>query len=199
MPRRTPPILDKERSPPRQTQLSQASPVPGNPAEAPPPPPIQSIYPVPGEAPIIPQPTYSETILQTPILATDSSSLPPQQITPGPSSATSRRRSSSSMRNASMNFENIAPSATPTGRISKAKKGKRVHACEFPGCGKVRLIVPSCISYVDLARCSPEQNTEEGMSSIITQTPSIGVLNLVVVDPFTEWICYNGIRNGSKH
>lgn len=28
---------------------------------------------------------------------------------------------------------------TPTThRISKAKKGKRVHACEFPGCNKVR-------------------------------------------------------------
>jgi hypothetical protein len=27
---------------------------------------------------------------------------------------------------------------TPTTRrISKAKKGKRVHACEFPGCNKV--------------------------------------------------------------
>ena len=27
---------------------------------------------------------------------------------------------------------------TPTtGRVSKAKKGKRVHSCEFPGCGKV--------------------------------------------------------------
>ena len=30
---------------------------------------------------------------------------------------------------------------TPTThRISKAKKGKKVHACEFPGCTKVRLI-----------------------------------------------------------
>lgn len=29
-------------------------------------------------------------------------------------------------------------SYTPTThRISKAKKGKRVHACEFPGCHKV--------------------------------------------------------------
>ena len=28
-------------------------------------------------------------------------------------------------------------SQTPTGRISKAKKGKRVHACSFEGCGKV--------------------------------------------------------------
>jgi len=138
MPKRTSPKLDKERSPPRQPQLSQSSAVPGNLAEAPPPHPIQSIYPVPGEVPITPQPTYSETILQRPTLATDHSILPPQQITQGPSSATSRRRSSSSMRNASMTFENITPTATPTGRISKAKKGKRVHACEYPGCGKVR-------------------------------------------------------------
>ena len=30
---------------------------------------------------------------------------------------------------------------TPTThRISKAKKGKKVHACEYPGCTKVRLI-----------------------------------------------------------
>lgn len=32
---------------------------------------------------------------------------------------------------------------TPTThRISKAKKGKRVHACEFPGCTKV--VHPIC-------------------------------------------------------
>lgn len=36
-----------------------------------------------------------------------------------------------------MTFENLPPTSTPTGRISKAKKGKRVHACEYPGCGKV--------------------------------------------------------------
>ena len=31
---------------------------------------------------------------------------------------------------------------TPTThRISKAKKGKKVHACEYPGCTKVRLIL----------------------------------------------------------
>lgn len=137
MPTGTPPILDQERSPPRLPQLSQASTVLGTRAETRQPQPIQSIYPVPGEVPTIPQPTYSETILQRPTLATDHSTLPPQQITPAPSSATSRRRSSSSMRNASMTIENVTPTATPTGRISKAKKGKRVHACEFPGCGKV--------------------------------------------------------------
>lgn len=31
---------------------------------------------------------------------------------------------------------------TPTThRISKAKKGKKVHACEFPGCNKVLLFI----------------------------------------------------------
>lgn len=41
------------------------------------------------------------------------------------------------MRTSSVSLEG-PPTSTPTGRISKAKKGKRVHACEFPGCGKVR-------------------------------------------------------------
>ncbi|KAK5454203.1 hypothetical protein LTS15_006203 [Exophiala xenobiotica] len=40
------------------------------------------------------------------------------------------------MRTSSISMEGPS-SCTPTGRISKAKKGKRVHACEFPGCGKV--------------------------------------------------------------
>ena len=34
---------------------------------------------------------------------------------------------------------------TPTThRISKAKKGKKVHACEYPGCSKVWLLCPIC-------------------------------------------------------
>jgi len=138
MPTTTPLVPDKERSPLQQPQSSQSPNLPVSRAEAPLlPQPIQSTHSVPGAVPVIPQPTYSETILQRPILATDPSTLPAQQIAQEPSSATSRRRSSSSMRNASTTFENITPSATPTGRISKAKKGKRVHACEFPGCGKV--------------------------------------------------------------
>ncbi|KIX07172.1 uncharacterized protein Z518_01825 [Rhinocladiella mackenziei CBS 650.93] len=48
----------------------------------------------------------------------------------------SRRESTSTMRTSSISIEG-PPTCTPTGRISKAKKGKRVHACEFPGCGKV--------------------------------------------------------------
>lgn len=28
-----------------------------------------------------------------------------------------------------------------THRVSKAKKGKRVHACEYPGCNKVSLLM----------------------------------------------------------
>lgn len=99
--------------------------------------PIPSVDPVPGEVPILPQPTYSQTILQPPILATSPSVLPQQIVAAGSPSSQSRRLSTSSMRNASMSYENVAPSSTPTGRISKAKKGKRVHACEYPGCGKV--------------------------------------------------------------
>lgn len=142
MPRRKSHTIDKERSPLRHPDLSLAPSVPGNPNPNHPPlslQPIHPIYPAPSDVPILPQPTYSETILQRPTLATDPSILPPQLFSAAPSSATptSRRQSSSSMRNASMTFENIAPTSTPTGRISKAKKGKRVHACEFPGCGKV--------------------------------------------------------------
>ena len=52
---------------------------------------------------------------------------------------------------------------TPTThRISKAKKGKKVHACEYPGCHKVgysrpRIIGSRCLS---VARFSREQSTE---------------------------------------
>ncbi|KAH0845500.1 C2H2 finger domain protein [Fonsecaea pedrosoi] len=41
---------------------------------------------------------------------------------------TSRRESSSTMRTSSISLD-MVPTCTPTGRISKAKKGKRVHAC----------------------------------------------------------------------
>jgi hypothetical protein len=53
-----------------------------------------------------------------------------------PESSSRRQSTSSTMRTSSIPME--GPSAqTPTGRISKAKKGKRVHACSFEGCGKV--------------------------------------------------------------
>lgn len=53
-------------------------------------------------------------------------------------SSNSRRESVSTMRTSSISLDG-PPACTPTGRVSKAKKGKRVHACEFPGCGKVSL------------------------------------------------------------
>lgn len=53
----------------------------------------------------------------------------------------SRRESTSTMRTSSISMD-AAPTCTPTGRVSKAKKGKRVHACEFPGCGKVSRFWP---------------------------------------------------------
>ncbi|KIW69359.1 hypothetical protein PV04_05240 [Phialophora macrospora] len=66
-------------------------------------------------------------------IVSDSPHSPVEGVVPGSSS---RRESSSTMRTSSISLD-AAPSCTPTGRISKAKKGKRVHACEFPGCGKV--------------------------------------------------------------
>lgn len=54
-----------------------------------------------------------------------------------PESSSRRQSTSSTMRTSSIPLDG-APSSTPTGRISKAKKGKRVHACAYDGCGKVR-------------------------------------------------------------
>ncbi|KIV83028.1 hypothetical protein, variant [Exophiala sideris] len=66
-------------------------------------------------------------------IAADSPHSPIDGPAPG---SDSRRESTSTMRTSSISMEGNA-SCTPTGRVSKAKKGKRVHACEFPGCGKV--------------------------------------------------------------
>lgn len=53
---------------------------------------------------------------------------------------------------------------TPTThRISKAKKGKRVHACEFPGCNKVCSVGSFSSNRASLTkkfRSSPGQNIE---------------------------------------
>lgn len=49
----------------------------------------------------------------------------------------SRRESTSTMRTSSIPLDGPVTYTPTTHRVSKAKKGKRVHACEFPGCGKV--------------------------------------------------------------
>ena len=49
----------------------------------------------------------------------------------------SRRASTTSMRTSSAPLESPITYTPTTHRVSKAKKGKRVHACEFPGCNKV--------------------------------------------------------------
>jgi hypothetical protein len=53
-----------------------------------------------------------------------------------PDSTSRRQSTSSTMRTSSLPLDG-GPTSTPTGRISKAKKGKRVHACSYEGCGKV--------------------------------------------------------------
>lgn len=78
--------------------------------------------------------------IDTPIVASNRSpTIPNSPLSPIEGIAFgshSRRESTSTMRTSSISLEGH-PTCTPTGRISKAKKGKRVHACEFPGCGKV--------------------------------------------------------------
>ena len=63
----------------------------------------------------------------------------------GPQSG-SRRESASSMRtSSSIALEGPITYTPTTHRVSKAKKGKRVHACEFSGCGKVSWIPSNSI------------------------------------------------------
>lgn len=105
---------------------------------------------------------YSETILSPSTLAIDSLGLPKQ---PGTStSSRSRRQSTSEMRNGGLTLDNAQPTQTPTGRVSKAKKGRRVHACEFAGCGKVCRSHSERIHPTDHDRFLPEQSTDDAMS-----------------------------------
>jgi hypothetical protein len=62
------------------------------------------------------------------------STIPPEDTK---SQGDSRRPSDSSMRRSSIPLETPLTYTPTTHRVSKAKKGKRVHACEFPGCNKV--------------------------------------------------------------
>jgi hypothetical protein len=61
----------------------------------------------------------------------------------------SRRPSASSMRHSSIPLEAPLTYTPTTHRVSKAKKGKRVHACEYPGCNKVS------VSQKNFAHCCP--------------------------------------------
>lgn len=55
----------------------------------------------------------------------------------GPHSGSPRGSPSSTMRTSTTSIGAPVTYTPTTHRISKAKKGKRVHACEFPGCSKV--------------------------------------------------------------
>jgi hypothetical protein len=61
----------------------------------------------------------------------------------------SRRPSASSMRHSSIPMDAPLTYTPTTHRVSKAKKGKRVHACEHPGCNKVSYLP------IDIAHCYP--------------------------------------------
>jgi hypothetical protein len=144
-------MAPKKRSPPSGLQEQQQT---KRPSEA-------SDYPEPSTSPALPkssrrrpidQPSQAEErisgIHPSAHQFVDPSLPQPYPVeSPRPSSegtapeSSSRRQSVSSnmnMRTPTLPFEG-APQSTPTGRISKAKKGKRVHACSYEGCGKVSL------------------------------------------------------------
>jgi hypothetical protein len=71
------------------------------------------------------------------------STIPPRDTE---NQVSSRRPSTSSMRHSSIPLEAPLTYTPTTHRVSKAKKGKRVHACEYPGCNKVSLVFPlTCV------------------------------------------------------
>ncbi|OQE43676.1 hypothetical protein PENCOP_c003G02890 [Penicillium coprophilum] len=73
-------------------------------------------------------PNHIVSVLNSPSISSSSS--------PEPQLASSMARKN--MRQSSQDDTTMPVTYTPTThRISKAKKGKRVHACQYPGCGKV--------------------------------------------------------------
>ena len=124
-----------------------------------------------------------------------------------PESSSRRQSTSSTMRTSSMPVEGPI-SQTPTGRISKAKKGKRVHACAFEGCGKVSLTALSSLQSAQLRnydlganlllRSSPGPSIVDDMNSITTLKQCSHAIVPDVARRFTVLISFNAIKNDSK-
>lgn len=69
---------------------------------------------------------------------------PATSSSPSPEPSPSMVGRKSTMRRSPQDDITMPITYTPTThRISKAKKGKRVHACEFPGCNKVCAFPPN--------------------------------------------------------
>lgn len=107
-------------------------------------------------------PNHIVSVLNSPSVSSSSS---PE---PQPASKSNMGRKTS-MRTTSPADGTMPVTYTPTTRrISKAKKGKRVHACQYPSCGKVGAIIYIYTSTGSIkltpCRSSPEPNTEDAMS-----------------------------------
>lgn len=90
-------------------------------------------------------PNHIVSVLNSPSVS--SSSPEPQQLAPKPNMAGRKN----SMRTTSPADATMPVTYTPTThRISKAKKGKRVHACQYPACGKVGAIIYTPIESIKL-------------------------------------------------
>lgn len=87
-------------------------------------------------------PNHIVSVLNSPSVSS-SSSPEPQQI----ASKSNMAGRKNSIRTASPADATMPVTYTPTThRISKAKKGKRVHACQYPACGKVGATIYRLIS-----------------------------------------------------
>ena len=85
----------------------------------------------------------------------------PSGIPPGDtkSQGGSRPPSPSSMRRSSIPLEAPLTYTPTTHRVSKARKGKRVHACEFPGCNKVGRSSSDLHCIASISQCQPFYET----------------------------------------
>lgn len=107
-------------------------------------------------------PNHIVSVLNSPSVSSLSPSPEPQQL-----SSNFNMVGQKNMR-PSPNADTVPVTYTPTThRISKAKKGKRVHACQHDGCGKVGAYQSAItgITQIDfIRRSSPEPSTRDAMN-----------------------------------
>ncbi|KAJ5782951.1 hypothetical protein N7457_004725 [Penicillium paradoxum] len=105
-----------------------------------------------------------------PCVAADMSSFDSQYATPGHSTM------SNNIGQTQRYIDSSTNARTNTRRVSKAMKGKRVHACERPGCTKVsypRRLVDESSRSSTLRRFSPERNIVGDTNSVMSRKSNI--------------------------
>lgn len=166
--------------------------------------------------PVSSNPAYSDFMTMRHSLAPISSLIDASSSTQHQSNYTSMNEIASTMQAPSIPYENPVIYTPTTHRVSKAKKGKRTYACEFPGCGKVcgvtsylrtfslgPFLSATCALhrpsvYDCLHRSSPEQNTKGDTKGITTLRLRSHAPDLDVVKRSIDLICWNDTLRDSK-